>query len=142
MPKVFYCSKCTSQHPRPVGKRCQLAGESLFGDVEVVAPPSPSTSGQSTVSDQILIRLQQLGDKMDIIDRRVQRTEAVLDQGISQASGIVTTAKNSPVKNSVGQAAVQDNVIESVVPSLVYLRGNESLPTEVDKHFTELEKKT
>ena len=72
MPKVFYCSKCTSQHPRPVGKRCQVAGESLVSDVKVVAPPSPSVSGISSVSGQILLQLQQLGDKMDKMDRRVQ----------------------------------------------------------------------
>ena len=41
MPKAFYCSRCTSQHPRPVGKRCQVAGESLVSDVEAVAPPPP-----------------------------------------------------------------------------------------------------
>ena len=63
MPKVFYCSKCTSQHPSPVGKRCRLAGESLVGDVEVVVSPSPSTSDQSTAFDQLLIRLQQIGTK-------------------------------------------------------------------------------
>ena len=65
MPKVFYCSKSTLQHPRLVGKRCQVAGESLVSDVEVVAPPSPSVSGVSSVSSQILLQLQQLGDKMD-----------------------------------------------------------------------------
>ena len=116
MPKVFYYSKCTSYHPRPVGKRCQVAGESLVSDVEVVAPPSPSMSGLSSVSDQILLRLQQLGDKMDMMDRRVQRTEAVLDQCNSQESSTVTSAKNSTVKNSV-QVSVPDNVTESVVPS-------------------------
>ena len=39
MPKVFHCSKCASQHPRPVGKKCQYEGESLSGDLEVTAPP-------------------------------------------------------------------------------------------------------
>ena len=39
MPKIFYCSKGTSQHPRPVDKICQVAGDSLVGDVEVIAPP-------------------------------------------------------------------------------------------------------
>ena len=42
MPKVFYCSNCSLQHERPVGKKCQYAdqGESLPSDVEVAAPPS------------------------------------------------------------------------------------------------------
>ena len=139
MPKVFYCSKCTSQHPRPVGKRCQVAGESLVSDVEVIAPPSPSVSSISSVSGQILLQLQHLGDKMDKMDRRVQRTEAALDQGNSQASGAVFSAKNSPEKNLV-QALVPDNSTESVVPSLGYLRENESVQSEVDKHLAELER--
>ena len=33
-----------------------------------------------------------------------------------------------------------NSVVESVVPSLGYLRGNESLQTKVDKHLAELEK--
>ena len=42
MPKVHHCSNCSSQHERPVGKRCQLRdqGESVPSDVEVAAPPS------------------------------------------------------------------------------------------------------
>ena len=137
-PKVFYCSKCTSQHPRPVGKRCQVAGESLVSDVEIIAPPSPSVFGLSLVSDQILLQLQQLGNKMDKMDRRVQRTEAVLDQGNSWQVCVIS-AKNSPAKNVV-QMPVPDNVTASVVPSLGYLRENESLQSEVDKRLVELEK--
>ena len=60
MPKVFYCSKCALQHPRLVGKKCQLEGESLAGDVEVPASPSPSSAGIAMVSDNILLRLQEL----------------------------------------------------------------------------------
>ena len=101
MPKVFYCSKCASQHSRPVGKRYQVAGESLVSDVEDAAPPSPSVSGISSVSGQILLQLQQLGEKMDNMDRRVQWTEAALDQGNSQASSAVISAKNLSEKNLV-----------------------------------------
>ena len=75
---------------------------------------------------------------MDLMDRRVQRTEAALDQGISQASNVASSAKNSPVKNSVGHTVMPDNVMERVVPSSGYLRGNEPLQTEVDKHLAEL----
>ena len=139
MPKVFYCSKCASQHSRPVGKRCQVAGESLVSDVEDAAPPSPSASGISSVSGQILLQLQQLGEKMDNMDRRVQRTEAALDQGNSQASSAVISARNLSEKNLV-QGPRSDKVTESVVPSLGYLRENESLQSEVDKRLAELEK--
>ena len=53
----------------------------------------------------------------------MQWTEAVLDQGNSQASSAVSSAKNLQAKNVV-QMPVPDNVMESVVPSLGYLRGN------------------
>ena len=91
MPKVYFCSKCDLQHLCPVGKKCKLEGESLASDVEVPAPPSPSPSGISTVSDQILSRLQELGDKMDSMDRRVQKAEAALGQGSSQASSALSS---------------------------------------------------
>ena len=44
MPKVFYCSKCTLQHPRPVGKKCQYEGESLASDVEDAAQLKTTTT--------------------------------------------------------------------------------------------------
>ena len=76
MLKVYHCSNCSLQHERPVGKKCQFTdqGESLPTDVEVAAPPS----SDSRISDQILLQLQQLGEKMDSMDKRVQRTEAAL----------------------------------------------------------------
>ena len=69
----------------------------------------------------------------------MQRTEAAMDQGNSQTSNAVAIDKNSPVKN-LAKVSVPDNVTESVVPSLGYLRENESLQSEVDKHLAELEK--
>ena len=39
-----------------------MAGESLVSDVEVVAPHFPSVSGLSSLSNQVLLTLQQLGD--------------------------------------------------------------------------------
>ena len=77
--------------------------------------------------------------KMDKMDRRVQQTEATLDQGNSQASSAVISAKNSPEKN-LAHVPVLDNGTESVVPSLGYLRGNESLQSVIDKRLAELEK--
>ena len=68
MPKVFCCSKCTDEYPRPVGKKCQrdTAGESFSSADEVAAPPSPSK--EITASDQILCQLRVLGEKMDSMD--------------------------------------------------------------------------
>ena len=85
MPKIFYCSKCQDEPERPVGKKCQLklVGESSAS--EVVAPPT-SASGISAVSDQILSKLQQIGEKMELMDRRMQHTEAALEQGNSRVS--------------------------------------------------------
>ena len=60
MPKVFYCSKCALQYSQPVGKKCQYEGEWKW-----LHHPSTETAGNATVSQQILLQLQQLGDKMD-----------------------------------------------------------------------------
>ena len=95
MPKVFHCSKCTLQHPIPVGQKCQYEGESLPDDVEVAAPPSTESGSNTSVSQQILFQLQQLGEKLDLMDRRVQRTETALGQGTSQASSLSVTSHSS-----------------------------------------------
>ena len=118
-----------------MGKKCKLEG-----DVEVPAPPSPSSAGIATVSDQILSRLQELGDKMDSMDRRVQKAEAALGQGTSQASSVLNTpqiASNIAVSHSI---TTDSNVTESVVPSMGFLRGNESLQSQVHKRLDELER--
>ena len=73
MPKVFYCSKCALQYPRPVGRKCQYEGESLAGDVEVVAPSSTDPASVATVSDQIFLQLQRLGEKMDSMEATADR---------------------------------------------------------------------
>ena len=127
MPKVFYCSKCALQHPRPVGKKCQYKGESSSSDVEVAAPPSTEMVGNATVSQQILLQLQQLGDKMDQMDRRVQRTESALEQGTSQVSSLTVTSHNSPNPKVLSNSIDTETAVESVVPSLGYLRNNESV---------------
>ena len=138
MPKVFYCSKCALQHARPVGKKCQYEGESSSSDVEVAVPPSTEMVGNGTVSQQILLQLQQLGDKMDQMDRSVQRTEAALDQGTSQASSFTVTSHNSPSSKVLSNGINTETTVESVVPSLSYLRNNESVQVEVDKRLAEL----
>ena len=138
MPKVFYCSKCTLQHPRPVGKKCQQEGGSLASDVEDAAPPSTDSVGVATVSDQILLQLQKLGEKMDSMDRRVQRTEAALGQGSQQASQTVNTSCNPPIQNNESHGIDTEDTVESVVPSLGYLRNNTSIQAEVDKRLAEL----
>ena len=92
MPKIFHCSKCQNKHEQPVGKKCQvkLAGESFSSTSEVAA--SSSTSDITAVSDQILTKLQQIGEQMELMDRRVQRTEAALEQGSSRVSPLPSTS--------------------------------------------------
>ena len=136
MPKVFQCSNCLTQHARPVGKKCQLkAGESFSGDSEVVGP---SFQSDITVSDEILRQLRQLGEKMDYMDKRVQCTEAALEKGYSQPIDILGTSQGT-----AGQVTGHDtdeSVAQSVVPSLEFLRNNESLQSQVEKRLAELKK--
>ena len=77
-----------------MGKKCQLKskGEYLL-DVEVAAPPSSGT----LLCKHILLQLQQLGDKMDSINKRVQHTEASMGQDNSQVCQILS---NFSVKNA------------------------------------------
>ena len=135
---MFYCSKCTLQHPRPVGKKCEYECESLASDVEDAAPPSTNPAGVASVSDKILLQLQQLGEKMDSMDRRVQRTEAALGQGSQQESSSSSTSHNPSIQNCESHSIATEETVESVVPSLGYLRNNTSIQAEVDKRLSEL----
>ena len=109
--------------PDQWGKICQLkAGESFSSDSEVVAP---SSHNNIMGTDEILRQLLQLGEKMDCMDKRVQRTEAALERGNSQATDIPATSQGT-----AGQVTGYDsdeNMAQSVVPSLEFLRNNESL---------------
>ena len=63
MPKVFHCSKCQEEHARPVGKKCmKTAGESFSSADPLPAPPSPGDD--ITASDQILLQLRKIGEKI------------------------------------------------------------------------------
>ena len=138
MPKVFYCSKCKEEHPRPVRKKCQrdTAGESFSSADEVVAPPSPSL--EITASDQILRQLRVLGDKMDSMDRWVQRTEAALEQGNSHVSLAHISSHRNLSQATVSHGSdTASNAAESVVPSMEYLRNNVSLQNEVERRLAD-----
>ena len=53
---------------------------------------------------------------MDSMDRKVQKTEAALSQGSSQASSALTTSQNAS-NNAVSHGSgTESNVTESVVP--------------------------
>ena len=133
MPKVFHCTSCQTQHARPVGKKCQLkAGESFFSDSEVVAAPSPN---EISGANEILKQLRQLGEKMDCMDKKLQRMEAALEKGHSLATDIPATSQGT-----AGQVTGYDsdeNIPQSVVPSLEFLRNSESLQSQVERRLTE-----
>ena len=105
--------------------RCflQYEGETLAIDVGDAAPPSTDPASVASVSDKILLQLQQLGGKMDSTDRRVQRTEASLGQGFQQASSS-STCHNPSIQNCESHGINMEETIDSVVPSLGYLRNN------------------
>ena len=139
MPNIFYCSKYQYERKWPVGKKCPLtlAGESFSSACEVVAPHS--ASGISAVSDQILSKLQQTGGKMELMDRRVQRTEASLEQGSSRVSPLPSISQSQPGSSTVSNSyATETNADQSMVPSIEFLRSNESIQCEVEKRLAEL----
>ena len=74
---------------------------------------------------------------MEQMDRRVQRTEAALEQGSVQASTSASSAA-SHSNNLVGGSTMEQATVESVVPSINYLRTNESLQSEVEWRLAEL----
>ena len=138
MPKVFHCSKCQEEHSRPVGKKCtKSAGESFSSATQVPAPPS--STNEITASDQILSQLRQIGEKMEAMDRRVQRTEAALEQGSSRVSLLPATSQSQSQYDTVSHGIDTELASsQSVVPSMSYLRNNESVQHEVEKRLTEL----
>ena len=54
---------------------------------------------------------------MEQMDRRVQRTEAALEQGSPQASNSTSSAA-SHSNNLVGSSTTEHAMVESVVPSI------------------------
>ena len=93
----------------------------FHGDVEVAAPPSTETVGSATVSQQIS-----------------QRMEAALKQRTSHASSSTITSHISPSQKVLSNGIDTKTTVESVVPSLGYLRGNETVQAEVEKTLAEL----
>ena len=78
------------------------------------------------------------GEKMDSMDKRLQWTEAALQQGNSQAGQSIP---NFSVKNAGNTAAHSSSKVdtnsESVVPSIDFLRQNDTLQSEVDRRLAE-----
>ena len=137
MPKVFHCSKCQEEHARPVGKKCmKTAGESFSSADPLPAPTSPGED--ITASDQILLQLRKIGEKMEAMDRRVQRTEAALEQGSSHVSLPGTSQVQSQYDTVLHGTDTELASSQSVVPSMSFLRTNESIQHEVEKRLTEL----
>ena len=76
---------------------------------------------------------------MEAMDRRVQRTEAALEQGSSRVSLLPATSQSQSQYDTVSHGIDTELASsQSVVPSMSYLRNNESVQHEVEKRLTEL----
>ena len=65
---------------------------------------TPLHPGISAVSDQLLSKLQQIGEKMELMDRRVQCTEAALEQGNSRVSPLPSMSQSQPGSSTVSSS--------------------------------------
>ena len=75
---------------------------------------------------------------MEAMDRRVQRTEAALEQGSSHIS-LPSTSQSQSQYDTVSHGTDTELASsQSVVPSMSFLRNNESIQHEVEKRLTEL----
>ena len=110
----------------------QSEGESLASDVEVAAPPLQI----QLVWPQFLTKY--CFSCSDLVIRWVLWTGgcSILGEGSQQASSSNTS--HSPVQNSESHGINTEDTVESVVPSLGYLRNNTSIQMEVDKRLSEL----
>ena len=76
---------------------------------------------------------------MEAMDRRVQCTKAALEQGSSCVNLLHTTFQaNSQYDTVLHSKHTHLASSQSVVPSLIYLKNNESVQTEVEKRLAEL----
>ena len=76
---------------------------------------------------------------MELMDRRVQRTEAALEQGNSCVSPLPSKSQSQPGSSTVSNSnATETNADQCVVPSIEFLRSNESIQYEVEKRLAEL----
>ena len=88
---------------------------------------------------QILLQLQQLGDKMDSMDKRVQHTAAALGNSNSQVSQILSNSAYKETYSTVSNGnAIEEINSESVVSSVELLRQDDELQSEVDQRLAEL----
>ena len=73
-----------------------------------------------------------------MMDRRVQHTEAALEQGSSRVSPLPSTSQSQPGSSTVSNSnAMETNADQSVAPSIEFLRSNESIQCEVEKCLAE-----
>ena len=70
----------------------------------------------------------------------IQCTNAALGQGSQQASSSSSTSHKPSIQNCESHGIDTKETVESVVPSLGYLRNNTSIQAEVDKRLSELAK--
>ena len=73
------------------------------------------------------------------MDRREQCTKAALEQSNSRVSPLPSMSQSQPGSSTVSNSnAMETNADQSVVPSIEFLRSNESIHCEVEKRLAEL----
>ena len=73
------------------------------------------------------------------MDRKVQPTEAALEQGSSRVSTLPSTSESQTGSSMVSNSnAMETNADQSVVPSIEFLKSIESIQCEVEKHLADL----
>ena len=77
---------------------------------------------------------------MDSMDRRVQKTEAALGQGSSQASSVLNTLNLLQIVLYLTVLLRKVMLLRVWSRHWTHLRGNESLQSQVDKCLAELER--
>ena len=151
--KEFDCTACGLKHPRPVGRNCvrsrDVASASSLpenANLSTVSASSKSSSS-STIKDdlaaQILASLGSFSEKLDGLDKRVQRNEEAMaahfnKSDLSHSSPLTST---EVLGKSASLATRRVNVThqrDSVVPSLDYVRSNEDLSAQASHRMAEL----
>ena len=141
-PKEYDCSVCKVKHARPVGRNCTrsrdaASSSSLLDSTHISEISASSKSGSSGISDdlaqKILQSLNNVNERLDTIDKRIQKNEEVM------AAKLGDDSLNSPLTSPENQGAsaliARNSTLkskskqphDSVVPTLDFVRSNEDL---------------
>ena len=124
---------CTLQHLWPVGKKCQYEVESLASHVEDSAPPSMDPASVATVLTKYCFSCSGLVKRWMLWIGGCSVPRQHLDKDLSRQVLLLILHTVISVQNLESHGINTEDTVESVVPSLGYLRNNTSIQAEVDK---------